>query len=71
LIDLELLNDKRQKETKMEFSKLIGPSTMEQHALKIVNKCLNTNFYSYLETSGACVIKLITAVIYLDSMVKP
>jgi hypothetical protein len=25
---------------------------MEQHALKIVNHCLNTNFYSYLETSG-------------------
>jgi hypothetical protein len=25
---------------------------MEQHALKIVNNCLNTNIYSYLETSG-------------------
>ncbi len=25
---------------------------MEQHALKNVNKCLNTNIYSYLETSG-------------------
>ncbi len=24
---------------------------MEQHALKIVNSCLNTNIYSYLETS--------------------
>jgi hypothetical protein len=24
---------------------------MEQCALKIVNNCLNTNFYSYLETS--------------------
>jgi len=27
-------------------------SWMEQRALKIVNNCLNTNFYSYLETSG-------------------
>ncbi len=25
---------------------------MEQHALKNVNKCLNTNIYSYLDTSG-------------------
>ncbi len=25
---------------------------MEQHALKIVNDYLNTNIYSYLETSG-------------------
>jgi hypothetical protein len=25
---------------------------MEQHALKNVNNCLNTIFYSYLETSG-------------------
>ncbi len=25
---------------------------MEQHALKIVNNCLNTNIYYYLETSG-------------------
>jgi hypothetical protein len=25
---------------------------MEQLALKIVNSCLNTNIYSYLETSG-------------------
>jgi len=24
----------------------------EQHALKSVNSCLNTNIYSYLETSG-------------------
>jgi hypothetical protein len=27
-------------------------SSMEQHVLKIVNNCLNTNIYSYLETSG-------------------
>jgi hypothetical protein len=26
--------------------------TMEQHTLKNVNNCLNTNIYSYLETSG-------------------
>jgi hypothetical protein len=44
---------------------------MEQRTLKKVNNCLNTNIYFYLETSGACVIKLITAVIYLDPMVKP
>ncbi len=25
---------------------------MEQHASKYVNNCLNTNIYSYLETSG-------------------
>ncbi len=25
---------------------------MEQHAFKNVNNCLNTNIYSYLETSG-------------------
>ncbi len=25
---------------------------MEQHALKNVKNCLNTNIYSYLETSG-------------------
>jgi hypothetical protein len=25
---------------------------MEQHALKNVNNCLNTDIYSYLETSG-------------------
>ena len=25
---------------------------MEQHALKNVNNCSNTNIYSYLETSG-------------------
>ncbi len=31
-----------------EFKYLL---TMEQHALKNVNNCLNTNIYSYLETS--------------------
>jgi len=27
-------------------------AAMEQHALKNANNCLNTNIYSYLETSG-------------------
>jgi hypothetical protein len=44
---------------------------MEEHTLKIVDNRLNTNIYSNLETPGACVIKLITTVIYLDLMVKP
>jgi hypothetical protein len=26
---------------------------MEQHALKSVNNCMNTNIYSYLDTSGS------------------
>jgi hypothetical protein len=26
---------------------------MELHSFKNVNNCLNTNFYSYLETSGS------------------
>ncbi len=26
--------------------------SMEQHALENVNNCLNTNIYSYLDTSG-------------------
>jgi len=33
----------------------MGPqfsNLMEQHALQNVNNCLNTNIYSYLETSG-------------------
>jgi hypothetical protein len=32
--------------------KLILVATVEQCALKNVNNCLNTNIYSYLETSG-------------------
>jgi hypothetical protein len=27
-------------------------AAMEEHAFKNVNNCLNTNIYSYLETSG-------------------
>ncbi len=30
----------------------MGQSIMEQCALQNVNNCLNTNIYSYLETSG-------------------
>ncbi len=37
---------------------------MEQRVLKNVNNGLNIKIYSYVETSGACIIKLITAVIY-------
>jgi hypothetical protein len=33
------------------FSRLLNGFSMEQHALKSVNSCLNTNIYSYLETS--------------------
>ncbi len=29
-----------------------GTLTMEQHAFKNVNNCLNANIYSYLESSG-------------------
>jgi hypothetical protein len=38
---------------------------MEQHDLKNVNNCLNTSIYSYIETSEACIIKLIAAVVYI------
>jgi len=31
---------------------IIGDLRMEQRTLKNVNNCLNTNIYSYLETSG-------------------
>jgi hypothetical protein len=40
---------------------------MEQQALKSVKTCLNTNIYSYLETSGANVMKRFTAVSYAFS----
>ncbi len=48
---------------------LVGP--MEQHTFKNVNNCLYAKIYSYLETSGANVIKLFTAVIYCHSMAIP
>ncbi len=37
---------------------------IEQRTLKNVNNSLNTNIYSYMETSGANVIKLFMAVSY-------
>jgi hypothetical protein len=44
-------------------------TAMEQYTLKNANNSLNTNIYSYLETSEADVIKLFTAVSY-DSRVE-
>ncbi len=37
---------------------------MEERTFKNVYNCLNTNIYSYLETSGPNVIKLFMFVIY-------
>ncbi len=37
---------------------------MEQRALKNVNNCLNTNIYSYLETSGGQSFNLYLNVVY-------
>jgi hypothetical protein len=36
----------------------ISLKLMEQHAFKNVNNCLNSNIYSYLETSVACTINM-------------
>jgi hypothetical protein len=41
--------------------------TMEEHALKNVNNCLNTNIYSYLETSGGQSSNLYFKVVYFFS----
>ncbi len=40
------------------------PHKMEQHTLKIVNNCLNTNIYSYLETSGGHSLNLYLNVVH-------
>jgi hypothetical protein len=37
---------------------------MEQRALKNVNNCVNTNIYSYLETSGGQSSNLYLNVVY-------
>ncbi len=37
---------------------------MEQHGLKIVNNCLNTNIYSYLETYGGQSLNLYLNVVH-------
>jgi len=36
----------------LKLLQIISFHLMEQHTLKIVHNCLNTNIYSYLETSG-------------------
>ncbi len=41
-----------------------GNSLMEQHAFKNVNNYLNTNIYSYLETSGGQSSKLYLNVVH-------
>jgi hypothetical protein len=46
------------------FDQLLRVYTMEQHIVENVYNCLNTNIYSYLETSVANVIKLFAAVSY-------
>ncbi len=38
---------------------------MEQRTLKIVNNCLNTNIYPYLETSGGQSYNLYLNVVHL------
>ncbi len=35
-----------------QFNNFCAYFVMEQHAIKYVNNCLNTNIYSYLQTSG-------------------
>ncbi len=37
---------------------------MEQSALKIINNCLNSNIYSYLETSGGQDLNLYLNVVH-------
>jgi hypothetical protein len=39
-------------------------TTMEQRAFENVNSCLNTNIYSYLETSGGQSFNLYLNVVY-------
>jgi hypothetical protein len=40
-------------------------STMEEHTLKNVHNCFNTNIYSYLETSGSQSSNLYLNVVYI------
>ncbi len=40
---------------------------MEQHTLNIVNNCLNTNIYSYLETSGGQSSNLYLIVVHFSN----
>jgi hypothetical protein len=50
---------------KLQKSKQIGYFEMEQHALINVNNYLNTNIYSYLETSGGQSSNLYLNVVHL------
>jgi hypothetical protein len=43
---------------------------MEQHALKNVSNCLNTNTYSYLDTSGGHTSNLYLNVVIFSAPVK-
>jgi hypothetical protein len=44
---------------------------MEEPALKIVNSCLNTNIYSYLETScGQSLNQYLNVVHFFNTIVK-
>ncbi len=40
---------------------------MEQHILKNVNNCLNTNIYSYIETSGGQISDLYLNVVHFSN----
>jgi len=42
---------------------------MEQRTFKIVNNCLNTNIYSYLETSGGKSYNLYLKVVHFSTPV--
>jgi hypothetical protein len=44
-------------------------TTMEQHTLKDGNNCLNTNIYSYLETSGSHSSNLYLSVVHFFSTI--
>ncbi len=46
------------------LSLFLTAATMEQRALKNVNNYLNTNIYSYLETSGGQIINLYLSVVH-------
>ncbi len=43
---------------------MIMIGTMEQRAFRNVNNCLNTNIYSYLETSGGKIFILYLNIVH-------
>jgi hypothetical protein len=70
-----MLTGEKLKVVSAEFSPLSTAvfvmSAMEQHALKNVNNCLNTNIYSYLETSGGQRSNLyLNVVLFINSSVN-